>query len=96
MPATQKKASPRRRPIPLSLSMMGGYIRPTKRAATKSFNCEISEAEYDALQKFIHSIHQWTGRTVTQKSVVRTAMRDYLKRNRSWVEMKPDALDAAD
>lgn len=79
----------RRRPKPLSLSMMGGYIRPSQKAATRSFNCEISEAEYAALQAFIFGIHRWSGRNVPQRAVIRTALMDYLRRNRSWVEMQP-------
>jgi hypothetical protein len=90
--------SANRRPTPLNLAGGGGAIvkpRPGD-ATTRCFSVSVTEHEYREMQAFVTGVRRWTGRTITLKAIVRSACRDYVRRNRSWVEMTPETAEAAD
>jgi hypothetical protein len=72
---------------PLSLSIRGQVRIDPNRPAERFQHTSVAipAGMHQRLSLFIASVHRRTGRTVTQRSVLVTALQEFLDRNRGWL-----------
>jgi hypothetical protein len=84
-------------PRPRSLQLVGGgsCLKPKRQDRPMDVHCSLERGEYDRLNAFLYAVFKRTGRRVSQKSIVATAVGEFLNRNRAWLDA-PHDLHAAD
>ncbi|MDR3530908.1 MAG: hypothetical protein P4L90_10190 [Rhodopila sp.] len=50
----------------------------------------LSRVEYEMLLDFVAGVRRWSNKRVTQQSVIRSALSEYLRRHRAWIDIRPD------
>jgi hypothetical protein len=75
----------------MPLNLVGeGRVPPQMKERPHVISLKVTSAEYSALLDFTHAIKKRTGQRVTQQGIARTALRQYLFRNRAWTDCLPD------
>lgn len=79
----------RRRPLALNLTGFG-TIQPRHQPRPYGFSVHLSRVEYEMLLDFVAGVRRWSNKRVTQQSVIRSALSEYLRRHRAWIDIRPD------
>jgi hypothetical protein len=83
----------KRRIVPLNLIGYDGLLRPRK-SYEHNLNVSFDREELSELKHFASALRQRTGKAITQKSIIRSALRSYLNKHRAWTEGLSDETAA--
>jgi hypothetical protein len=73
-----------------------GVIHPRREPHPHKVSIALSDRELSSLLDFTNAVKRKTDRHISQKSILRTALVDWLHKHRDWVQDATDRLAAAE